>query len=285
MSEFGKIGLGIASQISIPKMQTDSVENRQPQYGEVLYDRQNIFHGVGFDFIRLKGILENGILSERAATETGISLDRNYGGYNLKNYVSMAESPSINNSFTFGCFGTFIKDGISFIVKKEDTFKAPVGSSMDSGFADEIFVRNKVKRENITGVMVPSGLLDASIESLPSGIKKMGLGFVDNYCKKTLANLENETGYKTDGVDLEKLMEQKERLEKENIDYLEKSKKRDEILNGMGKTMSNYISEAYSKKLGKQNPTLRDVLALYLPSEMKVYNQDGIEISLSTNPE
>ena len=97
-----------------------------------------------------------------------------------------------------------------------------------------------------------------------------------------MVNLENETGYKIDGIDLEKLMERKKKLEEENIDYIEKSNQRDGIIDHMGKIMSAYISEAYSKKLGKENPTLRDVLALYLPPEMKVYNQNGTELSLST---
>lgn len=276
MGEFGE--QGITDQVLIPKIQT----KEKVPYGEILRDRQNIFHGIGFDFIKLKGILENGILSEEAAKEKGVSLSRNYGGYNLKNYVSMAESPSINNSFTFGCFGTFVKDGISFVARKENTFKAATGSTMDSGFVDEIFVRNEVKKENIVGVMLPFDQLDTPIKNLPFETTKMGLGFVDDYCKKTLINLENETDYKTEGVDLEKLIEQKSALEsQDNVDYLEKSKVRDKIIDDIGKLMSGYVSEAYSKKSGIENPTLKDVLKLYLPPEMKLYNQNGIGISLS----
>ena len=46
---------------------TESPEKKQ--FGEILKDRSKIFHGIEFDLIRLKRILDNGILSEKAAAE------------------------------------------------------------------------------------------------------------------------------------------------------------------------------------------------------------------------
>jgi len=40
---------------------------KEKQYGEVLRDKSKLFHGVGFDTIRLKSILQHGILSENTA--------------------------------------------------------------------------------------------------------------------------------------------------------------------------------------------------------------------------
>ena len=173
----------------ISEEQVPTPENameHEPKYGEILYDKSLVFHGVGFDMIRLRNILEKGILSEQAAQAKGMELTRNYGGYNLGDSVSVAESPAINNSFTFGCFGNYIKGGISFVIKGEHAYKAPKGSSRDGGYPDEAFIGHEVKRENITGVMVPADLLDAPLADLPLGLAKMGYAYIDNRCRKII---------------------------------------------------------------------------------------------------
>jgi len=44
--------------------------------------------------------------------------------------------------------------------------------------------------------------------------------------------------------------------------------------------MGKIIGLAFAFKLGKENLTLRDVLKVYLPESMKIYNSDGFEILL-----
>jgi len=61
------------------------IPEQEPCYGKILFDRSKYFHGIGFDFLRLKSILEKGILSEQAAQQENINFKRNYGGYNCLN--------------------------------------------------------------------------------------------------------------------------------------------------------------------------------------------------------
>ncbi|MDD3101567.1 MAG: hypothetical protein PHE59_00235 [Patescibacteria group bacterium] len=255
-------------------------KEEEPRYGEILYDKSLVFHGVGFDLTRLRSILEKGILSEQAAQAKGLELTRNFGGYNLSDSVSVAESPAINNSFTFGCFNNYIKGGISFVIADEHAFKAPKGSSQDSGYLDEAFIKHEVERKNITGVMVPADLLDAPLADLPLNLAEMGYNYTDKRCKKIISDLETETGYRSDTTELEKLIEKKEELENQEIDYFEKDKQRKDIFAQMEKSMSQYVEQAFSQKLGIDHPTLKDVLKLYLPKSMKIYNSDGFDISL-----
>lgn len=230
----------------------------------------------------MKSILEKGILSEKEAQKENINFRRNYDGYNLDDSVSVAESPAINNSFTFGCFGNYIKGGISFVISNEHSFKAPKGSARDSGYPDEVFIRSKVKRENITGVMVPDDLLDSQLSELPLGLAKMGYAYIDERCRQIVSDLESETGYHADTTHLEELIKQKQELELEqrDIDYLAKDNDRKAIFEKMEHEMGKIIGLAFAFKLGKENLTLRDVLKVYLPESMKIYNSDGFEILL-----
>lgn len=253
---------------------------QEPRYGEILLDRSKSFHGIGFDFLRLKSIMEKGILSEQEAQKENINFRRNYGGYNLGDSVSVAESPVVNNSFTFGCFGNYIKGGISFVISNEHSFKAPKGSARDSGYPDEAFIRGRVKSENITGVMIPEDLLDSQLSELPLGLAKMGYAYIDERCRQIVSGLESETGYHADTTHLEELIKQKQELEQRDMDYLAKDNERKAIFQQMEHEMGKIIGLAFAQKLEKERLTLRDVLKVYLPESMKIYNSDGFEVSL-----
>lgn len=251
-----------------------------PRYGEILFDRSKSFHGIGFDFLRLKSILEKGILSELEARQENVNFTRNYGAQNFGYSVFVAESPVINGSFTFGCFGTYIRGGISFVISNEHSFKAPKGSARDHGYPDEAFISGRVKRENITGVMIPEDMLNSRLSELPIGLAKMGGDYVDERCRKIVSGLEAETGYHVDTSHLEELMRQKQELEQGDMDYLATDKKRKALLEQMEREMGNIVGLAFAQKLAKKNVTLKDVLDIYLPKSLKTYNSDGFEISL-----
>lgn len=253
---------------------------QEPRYGEILFDRSKYFHGIGFDFLRFKSIMEKGILSEQEAKQENISFRRNYGGYNLGDSVSVAESPAINNSFTFGCFGKYIRGGISFVISNEHSFKAPKGSVRDSQYLDEAFIRGKVKRENITGVMVPEDLLNSPLSELPLGLAKVGYAYIEQRCRQIVGDLESETGYHADTTYLEELIKQIQELDQRDIGYLVKYEERDAIFEKMEHEMGKIIASAFAQKLEKENVTLRDILKVYLPESMKTYNSDGFEVSL-----
>lgn len=258
-----------------------SAIEEEPKYGEILYDQTKTFHGVGFDIGRLKGILDRGIVSEQSAQKEGYVHTRNYGGYNLQDSVSVAESPSKNNTFDYGCFKVYIKNGISFVIDNQVSYKAPKGSPQDSGYADEAFIKDKVDRENIVGIMVPVEFLDTPLKDMYLlNLEKMGLIYINNRCKKILQDLQSETGYVADVMGLEQLIKKREELETQEMGYLEKWNKEKEIVEEMERLMSQHISQAYSEKLQIENPTLRDILKIYVPEDLKVYSSDGHVVDL-----
>ncbi len=262
--------------ISNPK----NAKEHELKYGEILYDKKLVFHGIGFDIPKLRSILENGILSEQAAQSKGVKLTRNYGGYNLENSVSVAESPSINNSFTFGCFGNYIKNGISFVISEKSAYKVNKGSSQYSGYPDEAFIGHEVKKENIVGIMVPTNLLSFPLANLPLDLAKIGCAYTDNRFRRIISDLEIETGYHADTTALEELIKKKKTIENKNLDYVEKHKKRNDIVMQIEKIISQSIETAFAQKLGIDHPTLKDALRLYIPKSIRVYDSNGFDIIL-----
>ena len=250
------------------------------QYGEILEDRSKIFHGIGFDLIRLKKILDNGILSEKAAVDRGVDITRNYGGYNLNDSISVGESPVIHGTHTFGAFKNYIANGISFVIDGVPAYKAKKGSERDSGYIDEAYVSHSISREKIVGIMVPEEILDLPLSKIPVGLAKMGYSYIDNRCRKIIQDLAQECNFADDVSELEDIMRQKAELEESNLEYLEKDGQRRKIFTQMEEFMQGYISKAYSKKLNIPNPTLRNTLFHQIPQEMSLYNSDGFPITI-----
>jgi len=250
------------------------------QHGEILEDKSKIFHGIGFDLIRLQRILDNGILSEEAASEKGVDITRSYGGYNLSDSISVGESPAVHKTYTFGVFRNYIANGISFVIDGVSAHKARKGSERDSGYIDEAFVTHSIPKEKITGIMVPEEMLDLPLSKIPVGLAKMGYGYIDNRCKKIIQDLEQECDFTDDTSELENLIKRKAELEEFDLEYLEKDKQRKIIFDQMEEFMQTYIGKAYSKRLSKHNPTLRDVLAQQIPQGMSLYNSDGFPIRI-----
>ena len=272
---------------------TENPELPKPkEYGELLYDKSKLFHGIGFDLIRLKRILEHGIFSENAAREKGLSVARNYGGYNLNDTVSVTESPSVHGTFTFGAFFVYIKNGIGLVIDNTPldgvkAFRAPqmrgdyeTSTSRASGFVDEACIVHEVPRRNIVGVMVPEDALDRPLSELRLGLDKIGTGYINNRCRSLVTEIEKELGYSANLIPLEALMRQKDLLDKADLSYLEKRDAQDRVFNEMDRFIAEYTEQAYKAKLGKDRVVLRDILREYVPSGVETYNSDGFPISL-----
>lgn len=260
---------------------SEEKEQNEIEVGEILKDESKIFHGIGFDLIRLQGILSNGILSQRTAEGRGIDITRNYGGYNLNDNISVAESPAINKTYNFGAFENYIANGISFVIDGVPTLKAREGSKGYSGYPDEVFVLGSIPKENITGMMIPEAMLDLPLSKLSLGLEKMGYNYIDNRCRKIIQDLGTECDFEEDTSRLEELIKQKSELEESNLGYSEEySQKRQKIFDQMEEYMQEYIEKAYSKKFNIPSPTLRDILLQQIPQGMNLYNSDGFPITI-----
>lgn len=278
----------------------EGIESQKPeQRGEILMDKSKLFHGIGFDLIRYKSILEHGILSENAAYEKGVNIKRNFQGYNLNDTVSVTESPSVHKTFTSGAFGTYIRPGISFVIEgipidssiafrpppqdiKED-FRSSRISKRASGYIDEAYVIHEIPKENLQGVMIPEDSLDKPLSELPLGLAKMGHNFIENRCRSLITDLAQEIGFSGDITQLEELIKSKEELENSPGYYSEKHNARQKLLEQMDKFMQEYIHKAFVQSTGQKQVTLRDVLKKYTPADMPIYNSDGMPINLNND--
>lgn len=285
----------------------NSIQEKHP-YGEILLDRSKCFHGLGSDFLRMISILENGLLSKDTADHAGVGIARNHkGGYNLTDSISVAESPSINNTFTSECFDLYIRHGISFVIANENPYKPEEGSERDSKFKDEAFISGKVEKENIVGIMVPENLLEQPLGEIKPEFVASSESVAAPYsniaerCWQAINRINLETGYNPDTTKLNDLLQQDQQLEKQGEEFVgiikdsigkdeefekahsgfyENNSKRVSLVKEIEIEIGKIINDAFKQKLEKENPTLRDVLKTYIPSSIKTYNPEGFEINL-----
>jgi hypothetical protein len=252
------------------------------RYGSLLSNRSLVFHGIHLDIFRLKSIFNNGILSAVAAQNSKIDLARGNKGYNLDDSISVAVSPAIHNTYTFGAFLCYIKCGISFVVNNANAFKAQTGSARDSGIIDEAYIKDRVDVSKIIGVMVPKEMISTTLGRL-NFLGSEGSAMIDSKCYTILDFLEKECGLGSDKVkvEIEGLLKRKNEIDLMKSNYMEGYKQLDDIVSQINQLLQGYFEQAYMKKLGKAKVTLGDVLLLYLPNEMPVYDSDGFQLSLA----
>jgi len=258
---------------------------------ELLQDKSKYFHGIGFDLPRIPKILKIGILNEKDALAQNANIQRNTRGFNLDDTISVAESPSINNTYDHGAFGLYIKSGISFVIDKQKLhiFGIPSNITSDdlnvarpsSRIRGEQFIEGSVPRDNIVGVMVPKEMLDIKIAELPLGLRNIGWGQINDKCKSLIAEVEKECAYSEDTSKLEEFVQKRELVQQLKGDSLVKGKQEEQIFLEMERVVTGFMERAYAKKLGKEDVRLKDVLEYYLPPAMKVYNTSGASIQLA----
>lgn len=227
------------------------------------------FHGINFDYFKMLGILQDGILSQKAAELIGINLDRNYGGYNGNINVSLCESPSIHGTYDYGAFGTIAKDGISFVV---DTSNKWCISDNKSGIVGEIYINLSVPRENILGIMLPEEYLQTSIDKL-NIFGDIGEGYVDNYALNFIDKINNQFGTNFDKEKVYELIEEKKKLKgyySERRNHIEKINQQiNEIIT---KLFDAGFKTAYNLS---DSPTLFDAVTVLTKGSIPIYSSDG----------
>ncbi len=121
------------------------------------------FHGIGFDFFKMRSILENGILSASTLRDKKIEGVKNFNGGNTRNWISVVDASLINKGHTG--FETFIKNSINFICN-EQLLVEPLTYSersvaMERGLPynksdhkDERYVYKEIAPDNIEGIVL-----------------------------------------------------------------------------------------------------------------------------------
>ena len=144
---------------------------------ETIYKNQEknnaCFHGIGFDFAKLESILEYGILSEYAAKKQGIKLSRNFHGNNSNMWISAVDSRNV--AINGEAYRNFIDNNIAFY-SFVGAYQAGVktkSEALTSGFPintnlyeDEVFVFNRIDKEDIYAFLLPKDFANKSLEEL-----------------------------------------------------------------------------------------------------------------------
>lgn len=130
---------------------------------------QSLFHGIGFDIVRMVQILHHGILSGSEAKVVNKYFRPNYGKgrFNGEDKISTASF-----GIQKGAYDYYIQSSISFLLNRTQLSNQIVPVS-DTPFRDEVLILRKVNVENIHAIQIPPEFKNAKMEELSLGLFKM----------------------------------------------------------------------------------------------------------------
>lgn len=129
------------------------------------FNDNTLLHSVMFNPFKLESILQNGIMSFNEASKSNFSFTRNTFGYNFDDYISMTRYMYVSFGDKNTSFYNYTLKGITLIVEDQDFIYNH--KDMYFNFPDEVFVKDKVDKENIKGILLPLKYLDYLLEELP----------------------------------------------------------------------------------------------------------------------
>lgn len=129
------------------------------------FNDNTLLHSVMFNPFKLESILQNGIMSFNEASKSNFSFTRNTFGYNFDDYISMTRYMYVSFDDKNTSFYNYTLKGITLIVEDQDFIYNQ--NEMYFNYPDEVFVKDKVDKENIKGILLPLKYLDYLLEELP----------------------------------------------------------------------------------------------------------------------
>lgn len=184
-------------------------------------DQENFcLHGIGFDFSKLEGILDNGILSGYTAMQKGISVSRNFEGNNSDMWISVIDSMDVSKQGS--AYKQFADSNISFFcrvmkyrVGEKNSAKAQShGLPIDSGlYEGESFVFSEIPKEDIYGIILPAKSEHLKLSELNYLYCSKNFKTIRNRVESYCNYIEKLTGITIDKVELDQLIEELYELE------------------------------------------------------------------------
>lgn len=129
------------------------------------FNDNTLLHSVMFNPFKLESILQNGIMSFNEASKSNFYFTRNTFGYNFDDYISMTRYMYVSFGDKNTSFYNYTLKGITLIVEDQDFIYNH--KDMYFNYPDEVFVKDKVDKENIKGILLPLKYLDYLLEELP----------------------------------------------------------------------------------------------------------------------
>lgn len=129
------------------------------------FNDNTLLHSVMFNPFKLESILQNGIMSFNETSKSNFSFTRNTFGYNFDDYISMTRYMYVSFGDKNTSFYNYTLKGITLIVEDQDFIYNH--KDMYFNYPAEVFVKDKVGKENIKGILLPLKYLDYLLEELP----------------------------------------------------------------------------------------------------------------------
>lgn len=244
-------------------------------------------HGIGFNFAALDGILDYGILSEYAKKKKGVNASRNFKGNNGEMWISVCQGAGeakklfVDNGIYFECLAPHLIKG-----EKVSSVATSKGLPIDSGrYSDERFAFFEIPLENILSININPELLDKDVSELYYLNSSSNYETLENNINYYLNYLRIKLDYFPDISVIEKLKVEFRNaiLEYERLDNDSQKKEQSNFLNEtdqiklkINAEIAKMFKEAFSKKFGKENVTVFDVVTDIINAKKIDYTyQDG----------
>ena len=211
------------------------------------------FHSIGFDFTKVKPILEKGVLSLSERIKMNLNVPSNFEGGNTYRWISVVDVDAVKKQA--GAFSTFTKHGIGFICNAEEMIEGysnkDRGKAISDGYPynkggydDEKYVYSKIDSSDILGIVIPPEYRDISLKNV-----------------KYIHNAMNMETYEASIEKYEKILAEK------NI-YLNR-----ERINGLLEVYKG-ILQSFKKAKGREREEIRDDLPKVLGEVTKSISEE-----------
>ena len=243
------------------------------------FNDNTLLHSVMFNPFKLESILQNGIMSFNEASKSNFSFTRNTFGYNFDDYISMTRYMYVSFGDKNTSFYNYTLKGITLIVEDQDFIYNH--KDMYFNYPDEVFVKDKVDKENIKGILLPSKYLDYLIEELPMfNLKSTSYVNIKHTCDdliKYLKTLNYDVNISLYNIYLNDVYQVVLKLQKDenNSMLLEEFM---ECKISLNEFIAKEVQNAFDKKFNKNLTTLEE-MATFIAKKYnkKIYYIDNLK--------
>lgn len=243
------------------------------------FNDNTLLHSVMFNPFKLESILQNGIMSFNEASKSNFSFTRNTFGYNFDDYISMTRYMYVSFGDKNTSFYNYTLKGITLIVEDQDFIYNH--KDMYFNYPDEVFVKDKVDKENIKGILLPLKYLDYLLEELPMfNLKSTSYVNIKHTCDDLinyLKTLNYDVNMPLYNIYLNDLYQVVLKLQKDenNSMLLEEFM---ECKISLNEFIAKEVQNAFDKKFNKRNTTLEE-MATFIAEKYnkKIYYIDNLK--------
>ena len=243
------------------------------------FNDNTLLHSVMFNPFKLESILQNGIMSFNEASKSNFSFTRNTFGYNFDDYISMTRYMYVSFGDKNTSFYNYTLKGITLIVEDQDFIYNH--KDMYFNYPDEVFVKDKVDKENIKGILLPLKYLDYLLEELPMfNLKSTSYVNIKHTCDDLinyLKTLNYDVNMPLYNIYLNDLYQVVLKLQKDenNSMLLEEFM---ECKISLNEFIAKEVQNAFDKKFNKKITTLEE-MATFIAEKYnkKIYYMDNLK--------